>query len=86
MDLESTISVAKTKMLISFTVTAKLICALVFAYAKCCFRMTLVNFVTKPDSEMMQHRYRSYNAVDHTFDDLKDTDLTMQLIILLTDL
>ena len=28
--------VAKTKALISFTVTAKLICAFVFAYADCC--------------------------------------------------
>ena len=32
-----TIRVAKTKALISFTVTAKLICAFVFAYADCCF-------------------------------------------------
>ena len=29
--------VAKTKALISFAVTAKLICAFVFAYAKCLF-------------------------------------------------
>ena len=29
--------VAKTKALISFAVTAKLICAFVFAYAKCVF-------------------------------------------------
>ena len=33
----STIRVAKTKALISFTVTAKLICAFVFAYADCWF-------------------------------------------------
>ena len=32
-----TIRVAKTKALISFAVTAKLICAFVFAYADCCF-------------------------------------------------
>ena len=32
-----TIRVAKTKVLISFAVTAKLICAFVFAYAKCWF-------------------------------------------------
>ena len=32
-----TIHVAKTNALISFSVTAKLICAFVFAYAKCCF-------------------------------------------------
>ena len=33
----STIRVAKTKTLISFAVTAKLICAFVFAYADCWF-------------------------------------------------
>ena len=32
-----TIRVAKTKALISFAVTAKLICVFVFAYADCCF-------------------------------------------------
>ena len=32
-----TIDVVKTKALISFAVTAKLICAFVFAYAKCWF-------------------------------------------------
>ena len=32
-----TIYVAKTKSLISFAVTAKLICVFVFAYAKCLF-------------------------------------------------
>ena len=32
-----TIPVAKTKVLISFAVTAKLICAFVFAYAQCWF-------------------------------------------------
>ena len=31
------ICVAKTKELISFAVTAKLICVFVFAYAKCLF-------------------------------------------------
>ena len=31
------IHVAKTKALISFAVTAKLICGFVFAYANCCF-------------------------------------------------
>ena len=34
---DCTIYVAKTKALISFTVTAKLICIFVFAYAKCLF-------------------------------------------------
>ena len=32
--MDCTISVAKTKALISFAVTAKLICVFVFAYAK----------------------------------------------------
>ena len=34
---DCTIHVAKTKALISFAVTAKLICGFVFAYANCCF-------------------------------------------------
>ena len=35
--MDHTIYVAKTKALISFAVTAKLICVFVFAYAKCWF-------------------------------------------------
>ena len=35
--MERAIRVAKTKVLISFAVTAKLICVFVFAYAKCWF-------------------------------------------------
>ena len=35
--MNCTSRVAKTKAQISFTVTAKLICAFVFAYAKCWF-------------------------------------------------
>ena len=38
--LDCTIRVAKTKSLISFAVTAKLICVFVFAYAKAGFLMT----------------------------------------------
>ena len=34
-----TVCVVKTKALISFAVTAKLICVFVFAYADCCFPM-----------------------------------------------
>ena len=34
---DCTVYVAKTKALISFAVTAKLICVFVFAYAKCWF-------------------------------------------------
>ena len=41
--------VAKTKALISFTVTAKLICVFVFAYAKCWFSHDAahMNFVAR---------------------------------------
>ena len=35
--MDCTIHVTKTKALISFAVTAKLICIFVFAYAKCRF-------------------------------------------------
>ena len=35
--MDCTIRVAKTKTLISFAVTAKLICVFVFVYAKICF-------------------------------------------------
>ena len=35
--MDCTIYIAKTKALISFAVTAKLICVFVFAYAKCWF-------------------------------------------------
>ena len=41
--LWSTIRVAKTKALISFAVTAKLICVFVFAYAKPGFLLTRLN-------------------------------------------
>ena len=38
-------SVAKTKALISFAVTAKLVCAFVFAYANCWFSHEAAHFV-----------------------------------------
>ena len=41
---ESTIHVAKTQALISFAVTAKLICAFVFAYADCWFSHVAAHF------------------------------------------
>ena len=40
----STIRVAKTKALISFAVTAKLICVFVFAYANCWFSQAQAHF------------------------------------------
>ena len=38
------IYVAKTKVLISFTITSKLICAFVFAYAKCWLSHDVAHF------------------------------------------
>ena len=43
--MECTIRVAKTKALISFAVTAKLICVFVFAYAKTRFSHDAAHFV-----------------------------------------
>ena len=40
----NTIRVAKTKALISFEVTAKLICAFVYAYAEFCFLMRRLTY------------------------------------------
>ena len=54
-----TIPVAKTKALISFAVTAKLICAFVFAYADCWFFhgaapiLVLLIFICKPNVKML---------------------------------
>ena len=45
MDLESRGTVAKTKALISFAVTAKLICAFVFAYADYWFFLSSAHIV-----------------------------------------
>ena len=39
------ISVAITKALISFALTAKLICVFVFAYAKCWFSHDMAQFI-----------------------------------------
>ena len=47
MDLESSIHVVKTKVLISFTVTVKLICAFVFTYAKCWFSHDMAQMCMK---------------------------------------
>ena len=45
---DCTIHVAKTKALISFAVTAKLICGFVFAYANCCFSHAQAHFTSFP--------------------------------------
>ena len=41
---QKTIPRAKTKVLISFAVTAKLICTRVFTYAKCCFSHYMAHY------------------------------------------
>ena len=46
--MDCTIRVAKTKALISFAVTAKLICVFVFAYAKLRFSHDEAHFVSVP--------------------------------------
>ena len=44
--MDCTISVAKTKTLVSFAATAKLICVFVFAYAKGRFSHNEAHFIT----------------------------------------
>ena len=46
------ICVAKTKALISFAVTVKLICAFVFAYAKCCFPLDAALIFLSKDARL----------------------------------
>ena len=58
LDLESTGIVyryckAKTKVLISFAVTAKLICTFVFAYADCWFSPAAAQFINKKADVML---------------------------------
>ena len=45
--MDYTIGVAKTKALISFAVTAKLICVFVFAYAKIWFSHVTAHLMTR---------------------------------------
>ena len=67
-----TIRVAKTKALISFAVTAKLICVFVFAYAKRWFSHDAAQIglqhLDQPRNPVCAHRvaYGS-NGSDHTF-------------------
>ena len=63
-----TIHVAKTKALISFAVTAKLICTFVFAFAKCFFRDTThlskstpANIVTEISKRQIHADIRIFN-------------------------
>ena len=51
--MNSTIPVVKTKALIIFAVTVKLICVFVFAYADCCFSHDVAHIMT--DYKRMCH-------------------------------
>ena len=52
---DCTIYVAKTKALISYAVTAKLICVFVFAYAKCWFSHDAAHFASSEASDQPEH-------------------------------
>ena len=54
---DCTICVAKTKALISFAVTAKLICAFVFAYAKSRFSHDMAHFSFNKSISFMKSGY-----------------------------
>ena len=61
MKRKCTIRVAKTKALISFAVTAKLICVLVFAYAVCWFSHEAAQMTGENNNEN-QRTNRPVNA------------------------
>ena len=54
---DCTIHVAKTKALISFSVTAKLICAFVFAYADCWFSHVAAHFLSCLFVSLKSHQH-----------------------------
>ena len=51
--MDCTICVAKTKTLISFAVTAKLICVFVFAYAKSRFSHDAAHTILAADNKIL---------------------------------
>ena len=53
--MDCTICVAKTKALISFAVTAKLICVFVFAYAKSRFSHDAAHIYTPYPNDILGH-------------------------------
>ena len=80
--LHCTIREAKTKALISFAVTAKLICGFVFAYANCCFSHAqahmylIVSFMVLSPSQhftVTSVRSKHFMEISNTFVLLKDT-------------
>ena len=63
-----TIRVAKTKALISFAVTAKLICAFIFTYADCWFSHAAAQMVpTRPAPDYMPHEELCVYKIDVTY-------------------
>ena len=73
-----TIRVAKTKALISFAVTAKLICAFVFAYAGCWFSHAVAQFCVS------LARIKTHNFNDAHFDPAMKNMVGGQKLIMLT--
>ena len=65
--------VAKTKALISFAVTAKLICVFVFAYAKCWFSHDAAQMVSTPQP--------LYNTIHNTVLDITQVIAGPQTVI-----
>ena len=58
-----TIYVAKTKALISFAVTVKLICVFVFAYAKCLFSHDVAQISVTESSPIIMPHLENNNKV-----------------------
>ena len=68
-----TICLSKTKALISFSITAKLICGFVFAYANCCwFSLTVTHIIniilaTRTNTESQWTRYTYVSDYAHLY-------------------
>ena len=63
---DCTIRVAKTKMLISCTVTAQLLCIFVFAYAYCWFSHEAAHFILSQHAQEIK-TYKNFNQKPLTF-------------------
>ena len=62
--MNCTIRVVKTKALISFAVTAKLICAFVFAYADCWFSHEAAHLVFRPAKSNVMMSIKKYRKIN----------------------
>ena len=67
--MNCTIRVAKTKALISFAVTAKLICVFVFAYANCSFSYarTQLCFEIDIEKQITMYNFREILTIIYSF-------------------